>query len=111
MKKYEHRQWVCEHERNVGEKYVLPQAQAFGLSWSMATAQSFPLRCTEECPLGATGWRSPPDPTDKLAVDKGPGVVPAQALERMSGLNERTPLPARQCNYLQSNQTTKAHAG
>ena len=28
MKKYEHRQleWVCEHERNVGEKYVLPQA-------------------------------------------------------------------------------------
>jgi len=26
--KYEHRQlaWVCEHECNVGEKYVLPQA-------------------------------------------------------------------------------------
>ena len=30
MKKYEHRQLVCK----VGEKYVLPQAQAFGLSWS-----------------------------------------------------------------------------
>ena len=28
MKKYEHQQleWVCEHECNVGEKYVLPQA-------------------------------------------------------------------------------------
>ena len=40
MKKYEHRQLerVCEHECNVGEKYVLPQAQAFGLSLSMATA-------------------------------------------------------------------------
>ena len=41
MKKYEHRHLamsVCEHECNVGEKYVLPQAQAFGLSWSMATA-------------------------------------------------------------------------
>ena len=37
MKKYEHRQleWVCEHECNVGEKYILPQAQAFGLSQSM----------------------------------------------------------------------------
>ena len=39
MKKYEHRHLamiVCEHKRNVSEKYVLPQAQAFGLSWSMA---------------------------------------------------------------------------
>ena len=34
MKEYEHRQLVCEHECKVGEKYVLPQAQAFGLSWS-----------------------------------------------------------------------------
>ena len=36
MKKYEHRHLamsVCEHKCNVGEKYVLPQAQAFGLSW------------------------------------------------------------------------------
>ena len=38
MKEYEHRRLVCEHECKVGEKYVLPQAQAFGLSWSMATA-------------------------------------------------------------------------
>ena len=41
MKKYEHRHLamsVCEHKCNVGEKNVLPQAQAFGLSWSMATA-------------------------------------------------------------------------
>ena len=36
MKKYEHRRLamsVCEHKCNVGEKYVLPQAQDFGLSW------------------------------------------------------------------------------
>ena len=41
VKKYEHRHLamsVCEHKCNVSEKYVLPQAQAFGLSWSMATA-------------------------------------------------------------------------
>ena len=41
MKEYEHRHLamsVCEHKCNVGEKYVLPQAWAFGLSWSMATA-------------------------------------------------------------------------
>ena len=41
MKKYEHRHLamsVCEHKCNVGEKYVLPQAQAFGLSWSRTTA-------------------------------------------------------------------------
>ena len=54
MKKYEHRQleWVCEHECNVGEQYVLPQAYAFGLSWSMATTglagiQSRSRGCTE----------------------------------------------------------------
>ena len=36
MKEYEHRRLVCEHECKVDEKYVLPQAQAFGLSWSNA---------------------------------------------------------------------------
>ena len=41
----------------------------------MAMAQSCPLRCAEECPLGATGWRSPPDPTDKQTIDKGQGVA------------------------------------
>ena len=51
----------------------------------MAMAQSRPLRCTEECPLGATGWRSPPDPTDKHTDGKDQVVAPAQALELMSG--------------------------
>ena len=39
MKEDEHRQleWVCEHEFNAGEKHVLPQALAFGLSWSTAS--------------------------------------------------------------------------
>ena len=36
MKEYEHRRLVCEHECKVGEKYVLPQAQDFVLSWSIA---------------------------------------------------------------------------
>ena len=27
---------MCEHECKVDEKYVLPQAKAFGLSWSNA---------------------------------------------------------------------------
>ena len=50
----------------------------------MATDQSSPLRCTEEGPQGATGWRSPPDPTDKQADDKDQVVAPAQALGLMS---------------------------
>ena len=39
MKEYEHRRLamsVCEHKCYVSGKYVLPQAQAFGLSWSIA---------------------------------------------------------------------------
>ena len=92
---------MCEHECKVGEKYVLPQAQAFGLSWSMPKDRGYSLGCTEECHRTATGWGSPSDPTDKMMDDKGPVEVPAQALERMSGLDERTPLPARQDNYLQ----------
>ena len=95
MKKYEHRQLelVCEHECNVGEKYVLPQAQAFGLSWFMPKDQSCSLRCTEEGPQGATGWRSPPDPTNKQTVDKG--RVVAQALELMSGSGTHAWPPAK----------------
>ena len=85
MKEYEHRRLVCEHECKVGEKYVLPQAQAFGLSWSRAMAQSCPLWCTEECPLGATGWRSPPDPTNRQTDGKDQVVAPAQALQLTSG--------------------------
>ena len=54
----------------------------------MAMAQSCPLRCTEECPLGATSWQSPPDPTDKQTADKGQGVAPAQAPVCMNGLRQ-----------------------
>ena len=61
----------------------------------MPMDQSSPLRCKEECPLGATGWESPPDSTNKLTVDKGPGVVPAQALELVSGPGMRKRPPAR----------------
>ena len=46
-------------------------------------AQICPLRCTEECPLGATGWRSPPDPTDKQTGSED--QIVASALELMSG--------------------------
>ena len=81
LKEYEHRHLamsVCEHECNVGGKYVLPQAQAFGLSWSMATAgladiQSRSWGCTEmqqllpeelqlggELPPSSSRTRSPP---------------------------------------------------
>ena len=55
-------------------------------------------RCIEECHYDTPGWRSPSDPTDKMMDDKGPVEVPAQALERMPGLDERTPLTARQDN-------------
>ena len=62
-------------------------------------AQSRPLRCTEECPLGATGWRSPPDPTNKQTVDKGQGMALAQALELVSGssMHERPPATQGTC--------------
>ena len=85
MKEYEHRRLVCEHECKVGEKYVLPQAQAFGLSWSMPMDQNGPLQCTEEDPQGATGQRSPLDPTDKQTVDKGEVVARVEALKLVSG--------------------------
>ena len=50
----------------------------------MPMDQNCPLRCMEECPWDATGWRSPPDPTDKQTVDKGQVVAPAQALGLVS---------------------------
>ena len=61
----------------------------------MAMAQSYPLSCTEECPLGATGWRPPPDPTVKQIVDKGQVVAPAQALELVSGSSMHEQPPAK----------------
>ena len=45
----------------------------------MPMDQSYPLRCAEECPLGATVWRSPSDPADKQTADKGQVVAQAQA--------------------------------
>ena len=50
----------------------------------MATDRSYSLRCTEEGPHGATGWRSPLDPTDKQTVYKGQVVAKAQALGLVS---------------------------
>ena len=82
MKRYEHRQleWVCECECNVGEKYVLPQAQAFGLSWFRATARNNPLLNTPEGPEGSTGWRAPVAPTEKQAPDADEELVLAHVL-------------------------------
>ena len=51
----------------------------------MPTDRSYYLWCTEEGPQGATGWRSPPDPTDKQTDGEDQVVAPAQALELMSG--------------------------
>ena len=36
---------MCGHECNVGGKYVLPQAEAFGLAWSIAIRSSHPVPC------------------------------------------------------------------
>ena len=88
MKKYEHRHLamsVCEHKSNVGEKYVLPQAQAFGLSWSMAMAGLADIHnnsfwghtaMREKKAPSVTGWQSSPDPTDSQTVVKDQIVVP-----------------------------------
>ena len=87
VKKYEHRHLamsVCEHECNVGRKYVLPQAQAFGLSWSMAMAGLADIhnnswgRTAKKKTLIATDWQSSPDPTRQMMHDKGPAQVSAQ---------------------------------
>ena len=50
----------------------------------MPMNQSGPLQCTKEDPRGATGWQSPPDPTDKQTADMGQVVALAQALELVS---------------------------
>ena len=77
MKEYEHRRLVCEHECKVGEKYVLPQAQAFGLSWSNTKDRCYSLWCNERCNQDKTGCSSL-DPTGQMMHDKGPAQVPAQ---------------------------------
>ena len=45
--------------------------------------------------MSATGWRTPLEPTDKRTVDNGQVVVPAQALELVSGSGMRKRPPAR----------------
>jgi len=54
----------------------------------MPKDQSGPLRCMEERPLGATGWRSPPDPTDKQTDSKDQVVAPALQLTSGPGTHE-----------------------
>ena len=51
MKEYEHRRLVCEHECKVGERYVLPQDQDFGLSWSSSKDRLADIR---SCNWGRT---------------------------------------------------------
>ena len=118
VKKYEHRQlaWVCEHKFNVGEKYVLPQAQAFGLSWSMATAGLADIhnsswgRTAMKKTLIATGWQSSPDPTGNQTVMEDQQVVLTLALQLVWGLSGREWPPAEQGTCLQISQTRKEQA-
>ena len=56
----------------------------------MPMDRGYSPRCTEECHRTAIGWRSAPDPTDKMMDEKGPVEVPIQALEWMSGLDAPT---------------------
>ena len=86
VKKYEHRHLVmsvCKRKCNVREKYVLPQAQAFGLSWFIATDG---LADIHSCSRGrtemkktliATDWKSSPDPTDSWTIVEAQIVIPA----------------------------------
>ena len=122
MKKYEHRHLamsVCEHKCNVGDKYVLPQAQAFGLSWSMATPGLADIHnnncwgCTvmmKKKALIATRWQSSPDPTDSQTIVKDQIVVPVLAPQLVQSSGMREQLPTEQGTCLQSNQTKKEQA-
>ena len=73
------------HECNVGERYVLLQAWALGLSWSMSMARNNPLLGTVKGPEGSTGWRAPVAPIDKDAPDMAQVLVLAQVLGVVSG--------------------------
>ena len=97
MKEYEHRHLavsVCEHKCNVGGKYVLPQAQAFGLSWFIATDGLTDIhscnwgRTEMKKTLTATGWQPPPDPKNKHIVVGAHLVAPAPGLVQGSGRRE-----------------------
>ena len=56
----------------------------------------YSLRCTEKDPRGATGWRSPPDPTDKQTDGEDQVVARARALELTSGSGRHEWPPAEQ---------------
>ena len=71
----------------------------------MPMDQNGPLECTEEDPQGATGWRSPPDPTDKQTDREDQIVFPA--LELMSGPGMRKQPPAKRGMCLQVSQTKR----
>ena len=68
MKEYEHRRLVCERECKVGEKYVLPQAQAFGLSWQSISSLE--------------GSRDPDEQASTHPTAEAPPVLPPQQPER-----------------------------
>ena len=50
----------------------------------MPMDRGYSLRCIEECHQTATGWQSPPDPTDNMMVDKGQVLAQAYALGLVS---------------------------
>ena len=108
---------VCEHECNVGGKYVLPQAQAFGLSWSMATVGLADIhsnswgRTEKKKTMIATGWQSSQDPTDNQTIVEDQLVVPTLALWLMQGSGRREQPPTEQGTGLQINQTKEEQAG
>ena len=120
MKKYEHQHLamsVCEHECNVGGKYVLPQAQAFGLSWFIATDGLANIhsnswgRTAKKKTLIATSWQSSPDPTGNQTVVEDHLVVPTLALWLMQGSGRREQPLTEQGTCLQINQTREEQAG
>ena len=60
--------------------------------------------------MGAPGWQSVPDPTDKMMDNKGQVVVPAWALELMSDHGVPRRPSAKRGKGLQLNQTKRAQA-
>ena len=109
---------VCKHKCNVGEKYVLPQAQGFGLSWSMATAGLADIHnnswgrtvMQKRKTQIATGCQSSLDPTGNWIVVKDQIVVPALAPPLVQGSGRRGQPSTEQGTCLQSNQTKKEQA-
>ena len=104
------------NECNVSDKYELPQAQAFGLSWSMATvgladihSNNWGRTAKKKTPI-ATGWQSSPDPIGNQTVVEDQLVVPTLTLWLMYGSIKRGYPPARRGTGLYINQTRKEQA-